>query len=82
VGDFHSSPIHSQIEVTSGTLALEELDSCQIVLKLLVRGSHCTLCMVCAVDALAVPSDEHTPLSEIVVWLQGSKESSLPGRMT
>jgi hypothetical protein len=52
------------------------------VLKLLVRGSHCTLCMVCAVDALAVSSYEHTSLSEIVVWLQGSKESSLPGRMT
>jgi hypothetical protein len=41
-------------------------------------GSHCTnagLCIECAVDALAVPSDEHTPLSEIVVWLQVSKES-------
>jgi hypothetical protein len=35
VGDFHSSPIHSQtcIEVTSGMLALDDLDSCQIVLK-------------------------------------------------
>jgi hypothetical protein len=34
--DFHSSPIHSHtcIEVTSGTLALDDLDSCQIrVLK-------------------------------------------------
>jgi hypothetical protein len=30
---------------------------------------------------LAVPSDEHTPLSEIVVQLQGSKESSPPGGM-
>jgi hypothetical protein len=32
VGVFHFSPIHSHtcIEVTSGTLALEELDSCQI----------------------------------------------------
>jgi hypothetical protein len=25
------------------------------------------LCMECAVDALAVPSDEHTPLYEIVI---------------
>jgi hypothetical protein len=73
VGDFHSSPIHSHtcIEVTSGTLALEELG-------LLPDSSK----MVCAVDTLAVPSDEHTPLFEIVAWLQGSKESSLPGRMT
>jgi hypothetical protein len=39
-------------------------------------------CIECAVDGLAVPSDEHTPLSEIVVWLQGSKKSSPPVRMT
>jgi hypothetical protein len=32
VGDFHSSPIHSHtcIEVTSATLALDDLGSCQI----------------------------------------------------
>jgi hypothetical protein len=35
-----------------------------------------------AVDALSVPSDEHTPVSEIVVKLQGSKESIPPGGMT
>jgi hypothetical protein len=41
----------------------------------------CSPHVECAVDALTVPSDEHTPLSEIVVWLQRSKESSPPGRM-
>jgi hypothetical protein len=32
-------------------------------------GFHCTILHVCMegdVDALALPSDEHTPLSEIV----------------
>jgi hypothetical protein len=88
-GDFHSSPIHSNtcIEVTSGILSCTyDFDSCQIEFKnnlfedLTVTNAG--LCMECAVDALAVPSEEHTPLSEIVVWLQGSKESSPPGRMT
>jgi hypothetical protein len=35
-----------------------------------VLGSYCASLQVCmegAVDTLAVPSDEHTPLSEIVV---------------
>jgi hypothetical protein len=31
------------------------------------------VCMECAVDALAVPSDEHTPLSEIVVNFKGQR---------
>jgi hypothetical protein len=73
VGDFHSSPIHSHtcIEVTSGTLALDDLDSCQIefqnnLFEDLTVQMH-GLCIECAVNALAVPSDEHTPLSEIVV---------------
>jgi hypothetical protein len=47
-----------------------DLDSCQIEFKNnFVLGSHCTILQVCmerAVVALAVPSDEHTPLSEIV----------------
>jgi hypothetical protein len=32
VGDFHSSPIHSHTcnEITSGTLALDDLGSCQM----------------------------------------------------
>jgi hypothetical protein len=46
------------------------MDSCQMELKNnLVLGSHHTIFQVCmegAVDALAVPSDEHTLLSEIV----------------
>jgi hypothetical protein len=35
LGDFHSFPIHSNtcIEVTSGTLALDDFDSCQIEFK-------------------------------------------------
>jgi hypothetical protein len=56
------------IEVTSVRCGYD-LGSCQIELKNnLVLGSHCTILQVCmegAVDALAVPSDEHTPLSEM-----------------
>jgi hypothetical protein len=35
----------------------------------MVLGPHCTILQVMegAVDALAVPSDEHSPLSEIAV---------------
>jgi hypothetical protein len=36
-----------------------------------------------AVDTLAVPSDEHTPLSEMVInFKPGSKEYSPPGGVT
>jgi hypothetical protein len=48
-----------------------DLDSCQIEFNNnLVLGSHCTILQVCmerVLDALAVPSDEHTPLSVLVV---------------
>jgi hypothetical protein len=58
------------IEVTS-VRCTYDLDLCQIEFKNnLVLGSHCTILQVCmegALDALAVPSDEHTALSEMVV---------------
>jgi hypothetical protein len=61
VGDFNSSPIHSHtcIEVTHGTLWT--LARYNLFEDLTVQMQ------AYAVDALAVPSDEHTPLSEIVV---------------
>jgi hypothetical protein len=56
----------SAIEVTSVRCGYD-LDSCQIESKNNLFGIslYCLYGMCC--DALAVPSDEHTPLSEIVV---------------